>query len=318
MRATGGAVVVFVLAACGGEATTPKTSSAPVVASVAPPPTASVPPAPVVDGGALPIGELEIDPTTVEDAAHYLAWVCAHAKTDDTSWFAAYVSPTFRGSVIVGKEKGDVALSSLSDPKYMAGSLVHDDGKGGTACDVLTQPASAISGFTSNGTIVGGVVHGPQDAYRFAISKGEKTKLEEITVELPAHPVPKQAKKRAFDVDGNALRESGTYASTIGPWIRTTIKHEPKCVYEAAALDDTSSAILVHAVKVDGVPAVVRLYASSVVSESLLACLEGQLQKATADTFKGVPFDVDWLLRVMIPTTKKPDGPVMMDTVSGP
>jgi hypothetical protein len=108
------------------------------------------------------------------------------------------------------------------------------------------------------------------------------------------------------------LRSTGKYASSMGRWFEDTIRHAPACVYEQAAHDDTSSVMVVHAVKVDGAVATVRVYASTAVSASLIACLEGQLARETAAVFKGIPFDVDYLLRVLIPSKPGPDDNVLM------
>jgi hypothetical protein len=308
------------LAACG-ESATPKTA---VVASTAPAPTSSVVvPAPiaVVDAGT-PIAtpsEPDVDARTQNGAAAFLAAVCEHAVKKDVSWIDRHMSPTLRGNVVVHKEKnGDVLVGSFaSDHDDVTESLGHDNGVDGTACDIVGSPNSSISGFVVNGNDASGIIRGAHDGYRFTIttstSDGARTLLAELSLELPAHPLPKHTKKHAFDLNGDMLHATGKYGYSMGRFFQDTIRHEPACVYEQAAHDEDSSVMVVHAVKVDGALATVRVYASTVVSASLIACLETQLGNETAAVFKGIPFDVEYLLRVLIPTKVDPgDGVLMM------
>lgn len=56
----------------------------------------------------------------------------------------------------------------------------------------------------------------------------------------------------------------------------------------------------IHARKVDGEAPLLRVYASTVVPVSLVACLESQLQAMLAATLHGTPYDVDYLLRTLV------------------
>lgn len=168
--------------------------------------------------------------------------------------------------------------------------------------------------LVTTSTEVHGVVQGAGDAYRFSIqrdaaadpSTSSAPRLAELSYDLPTHPVPPHAKKHDFDVRGNAVRATRGTGEPEGRFLQRVITRSPGCVYEDAAREEMGSVVLVRLVKAEGEDADLHLYASTVVSLPLLACLEGQLAKAAKATFRGSPFAVDYALRVLTPTSTPP------------
>ncbi|HEX7666459.1 MAG TPA: hypothetical protein VF407_18160, partial [Polyangiaceae bacterium] len=222
MRRILASIAVVSIAACGGDRAASKNAAPSVTADI--PPAPAKPAAPVsvstvtvTDAGVAVAAEPEIDPSTAEGAARWLASLCAHANAKDTSWVVAHVSPLIRGSAIHARENGELQLERLISygPNRFREDLVRDVGTDGSICDVLKLPASAITGFTDDSISASGLFRAPNVSYRFAITKGEPALLSGLAVDLPPHPMPKRAKKHAFEIITDTIQETGAQTSAV-------------------------------------------------------------------------------------------------------
>jgi hypothetical protein len=311
------AASMLVLAGCGGSAasTTPRDSIAALSVTNAGVTSASA--ALVAPAPATPSAPATATPEPANPAL-FLVALCERAQKKDDGWIAAHVTSTVRGNVFVNREHGAVVGSIGSNAQEIASSLTHQALPGGSVCDGVTEPRAQFAATTDTDADWRGTVRTSLGTLRFSIVRdADVRRLAELSVAFAPHPVAARATRHAFSLDGRTLRASKGAGNAEGEELLAEIRRAPACVYEDAARGEVSDAIVVRVVKKPLVPAELRLYASTVVSESLLACLEGQLGHY-AEVHFNLPLELEYFMHVLIPRTGPPEPGVPTLTIGPP
>ncbi|MEJ7732006.1 MAG: hypothetical protein WKG00_22700 [Polyangiaceae bacterium] len=208
----------------------------------------------------------------------------------------ANVALPLLGNGVVGDGTGDILLGRIADelPDLAPGSLCK------------ATPAATKDGkpFAPTATGVEGVIGIGRHAYRlrFELGAGGERRLVEASFVLPElGPTPKKP-RREFLLSGRV--ESVSDGSRAFAIIEPTLRQDPACIYEHASRYKESASLLVVASKREGGAAAARVFASTAVPASLVACLERQLDRAYASTFRGIPFEVRYFLMMGLPIPK--------------
>lgn len=294
--------LVAALAGCTPGATDPSARTQPVAAApvapaasvvAAPPATATATP----DAAAVAAArQVPPDVRSAEGAVAFVVELCRRAAAGDQAWVAAHLALPLLGNGVVNDESSDVLLGRIAD---QVGDVAP-----GALCRAAPAAAKDAQPFVGTERGTEGVIRIGAHAYRlrFELPERGEARLVEASFVLPELGAKPKKPRRKFVLGGRVQSASDRSGEVSAAIIEPTIQKDPACIFEHASRYKESATVFVVAAKRDGVPAAAaRVYASSAVPASLIACLERQLDRAYASTFRGTPFELRYVLMIGIP-----------------
>jgi hypothetical protein len=235
------------------------------------------------------------DPRTPAGVAAFVADLCEHAEKADEAWVTAHVALPLVGNEVVNDNGGDPLLGRAAED--VAGLAA------APLCKA-TVDAAALSGLVTEGDRIGGTVRIGGWDHRLRLELvGVEARLVELSFTLDARQPKGAAPKVEYVLNGRVLSASARDGVPYGAFIDATVRDDPTCIYLHASKYQESGSFFVRAEKTEGSDARARVYASTAVPASLVGCLEGQLDRAMAATFRGVPFQIEYFLMIGIPVS---------------
>jgi len=297
------------LVACAGHAQTIPPRIIP--ASAALPPRVET----ILEAAPLPVPQPPV-PLNVRDSAgvrSFLTRLCERATVNDSAWLAAHAQLPLLGSTWVNDNGGDVLVGA---PLIEKGA---DFGLRSFCKE--PQPSADDIRVNAEGAAVIAVLEVDGHPTRLVFDASGEGRLLELSVVVPdAPPITTPKTLRSHELRGAVLRETEHFGALVEILVLNDLKQHPACVRSYVAREMkaghvASAALHVVAKKRDGEAATLRVFPSTVVRASLLRCLEPQLSNALAMGLRGTPFEVEYLLHVLMPVGKdevSPSDPVIM------
>ena len=303
---------LVLLVACAGQSQTIPARTIPATAAL--PPRVET----IVKAAPLPVSRPPV-PLNVKDAAgvrSFLTRLCERATANDSTWFVAHAQLPLLGSTWVNDNGGDVLV---------AAPLIEKGADFGLR-SFCKEPQPSLDDIRVNNEAEALVAVLEVDGHptRLVFDASGEGRLLELSVVVPDAPpirVPKRV--RPYEVSGAVLRETEHFGALVEILVLNDLKQHPACVRNYVAREMTtghiaSAALRVVAKKRDGEAATLRVFPSTAVRASLLKCLEPQLSSALAMRLRGTPFEVEYLLHVLVPVGENEVSPSDAVIMMGP
>jgi hypothetical protein len=232
-----------------------------------------------------------------EGVRNFLARLCERAARDDGDWIAAHVRMPLVGNVWLADNDGDPLVGHVEANAGALASLA-------VCFPTVSSPIEVLSIDRGRWDVRVDVNAGGRTYRLLFVGPEAEPRLVEVTWLPPLPSAPASPVKGGARFATRSEVEAAhplSMGEVIKAFIDDELKRNPACLRQSVARENAGFVLRLRATRRPREDARVPVYAESPVRASLLACVESQVRVPLAATFRGVAFEVDYVLRVSVP-----------------